>query len=198
MILTVAMISPARTGQSRRDRRDGDRLVDDVDARDRAAIDRRGRRSTAARRFARPVCASSIVTWSPAIARASRAAAASSPSSPGSSRAHTTDGDLGRGERGDVVGAEDAALLDHARAGAQRVDVDRAERVAPGRPRRTSCAPRAARRRSRARIDTAISAGERAPIARPTGPCRRSSAAACAARRSRRAACVFFEPRQPM
>ncbi len=51
-----------------------------------------------------------------------------------------------------------------------------------------------------ATIEIAISAGDKAPIAKPTGPRMRLRAASSkplAASRSRRAACVFREPRAP-
>ncbi len=154
----------------------------------------------AACRFARPVCARSTVTPAPASAAARAAAAASSSSSPGSSRAPIDLADAGGGEGGGVGGGEHAAFLEHAVAGARGVREDRAEGLGDhDGPEPHGVAPRRAATIS-ARIDTAISAGVRAPIRRPTGPRRRSSAAGATPRspsRARRAACVFCEPRQP-
>src|SRR5262249_1846864 len=117
----------------------------------------------------------------------------------------------GRPELGDVVGAQHAALGEvHAvRAPAMRQDgagglVDRS--IAESHAAATLGAERASSRRARTsmiwpRIDTAISAGDLAPILRPTGPWMRancSSVMPASAKRSLRLAWVRRLPSAPI
>ena len=77
----------------------------------------------------------------------------------------------GGAKRGEIALTEHAALLEHlACAEAQRVPHDGAERAADGDPAEAHRQPRRSCSTIWARMDTAISAGERAPIRRPTGP----------------------------
>ena len=102
----------------------------------------------------------------------------------------------------DVGGAQDAALLEGDLAVAQRVGQDSAGALFDwefGEDHRVGWPWRAAV--SCARTETAISAGDLAPMARPAGPWMRASAAAskpASDKRCRRAAWVFLLPSEPM
>ena len=102
----------------------------------------------------------------------------------------------------DVGGAEDAAFLEGDLAVAQRMSQDSADAILDGEfgeDHRVGWPWRAAV--SCARTETAISAGDLAPMARPAGPWMRASAALskpASDRRCRRAAWVFLLPSEPI